>query len=375
MSGGNERGQSANAVRRVKHGDGLSVLGLPGALTRTGWQPPENLSFADWTAAGLCLDKAEAGIRWWKGDWLRFGERKYGEMYAQAIEATGDSYQGLADCKWLAERFEFSRRRENLDWSLHREVAALELTDADALLDKAEQNGWSHRALRQAVKLFRRALREIAPDDLPTAGERWEIRRAGISELDIEPGSIDCIITDPPYPKEFLPVYSDLGALAARVLKSGGSCVVMVGQSYLPDILAALSLHLSYRWTLAYLTPGGQAAQLWDRTVNTFWKPILWFTKGEYSGDWLGDVCRSEPNDNDKRFHHWGQSESGMADIVRRFTRAGDLILDPFCGAGTTGVVAVAIDRRYIGSDIDAIAVTTARARLHAATSELRDAG
>ena len=35
----------------------------------------------------------------------------------------------------------------------------------------------------------------------------------------LEPGSIDCIITDPPYPHEFLPVYADLAHTAAKVLK------------------------------------------------------------------------------------------------------------------------------------------------------------
>ncbi len=29
---------------------------------------------------------------------------------------------------------------------------------------------------------------------------------------------------------------------------------------------------MTYHWTVAYLTPGGQAVQLWDRKVNAFWK-------------------------------------------------------------------------------------------------------
>jgi len=34
-------------------------------------------------------------------------------------------------------------------------------------------------------------------------------------------------------------------------------------------------------------------------------------------------------------------------------TNEGDLILDPFCGSGTTGVVAIENNRRFIGIDID----------------------
>lgn len=182
--------------------------------------------------------------------------------------------------------------------------------------------------------------------------------------IDIEPRSIDVIITDPPYSREHLPLYKDMAQQASTWLKVGGSLVVMAGQSYLPEILNLMAAHLDYHWTIAYLTPGGQSPQIWPRKVNAFWKPVLWFTSGEYKGKWVGDVARSAVNDNDKRFHHWGQSESGMADLVERFSEPGDLILDPFCGAGTTGVVALTMNRRFIGIDVDLAALETARERL-----------
>lgn len=169
----------------------------------------------------------------------------------------------------------------------------------------------------------------------------------------LEPGSIDAIITDPPYPEQYLPLYQELAYEAGRALRPGGSLAVMVGQSYLDRIFALMAPHLRYHWTLAYLTPGGQAVQLWDRKVNTFWKPILWFVNGDYAGRWVGDVARSAVNDNDKRFHGWGQSESGMADIIERLTEPGELILDPFAGGATTGVVAKELGRRFIGIELD----------------------
>jgi site-specific DNA-methyltransferase (adenine-specific) len=55
---------------------------------------------------------------------------------------------------------------------------------------------------------------------------------------------VDWIITDPPYPREFLPVYADLAATAARILRPGGSLLCMVGQSYLPQIVERLTEHL-----------------------------------------------------------------------------------------------------------------------------------
>lgn len=191
--------------------------------------------------------------------------------------------------------------------------------------------------------------------DIAPASERYVLyNEPCINAKSREACTFDWIVTDPPYPKEFLPVYDDLAEIAEHSLKPGGSLLCMIGQSYLPEIVAALSKRLTYHWTIAYLTPGGQATQVWPRKVNTFWKPILWFTKGDYSNyGWIGDATRSAVNDNDKTRHHWGQSETGMHDLMRRFVKPGDTVLDPFMGAGTTGVVALELGATFTGYDID----------------------
>jgi DNA modification methylase len=120
---------------------------------------------------------------------------------------------------------------------------------------------------------------------------------------------------------------------------------------------------------IAYITPGGQAVQQWQAKVNTFWKPILVFGK---SDDWIGDVATSKPNDNDKRFHGWGQSESGMSDLVSRLSKPGETVCDPFMGAGTTGVVSLALGRKFIGCDIDSDHCITSKARLEKTLNELK---
>ena len=182
--------------------------------------------------------------------------------------------------------------------------------------------------------------------------------------------SVDAIITDPPYPKEFLSVYTDLARFSAYALKPGGSLLVMIGQSYLPEIIEAITPYIPYHWMMSYLTPGGQAVQLWQKRVNTFWKPVLWFVKGTYTGDWVGDVCKSDVNDNDKEHHHWGQSESGMADIIERFTKPGECICDPFVGGGTTALVATQLKRHFVGGDIDPVCVERSLLRIEEALRE-----
>jgi DNA modification methylase len=104
------------------------------------------------------------------------------------------------------------------------------------------------------------------------------------------------------------------------------------------------------------------------RPINAWMPSVLkWFVKGAYSGAWVGDVVTSPTNANDKRYHKWGQSEPGMAELIERFTLPGQTILDPFLGGGTAAVVALKLGRRFIGIDSDEAAIEMTKARLSSA--------
>ena len=218
---------------------------------------------------------------------------------------------------------------------------------------------WREIKARQKRKQMKKATKEIASDKVKSPSRVCDVRHCSCAELFASGIQPDAVITDPPYPKKFLPVFSEL----AEACRAVPLVAVMVGQSYLPEVLRLLCEHLKYRWTLAYLTPGGQAVQQFPAKVNTFWKPVLLFGK---AAEWFGDVTRSDVNDNDKEHHHWGQSESGMADLVERLTLPGHLVCDPFVGGGTTAVVSVALNRRFVGCDVDAKAVKETEARIKA---------
>ncbi len=52
--------------------------------------------------------------------------------------------------------------------------------------------------------------------------------------------------------------------------------------------------------------------------------------------------------------------------LVELLTDEGDLVVDPFCGSGTTGEACLLLGRRFIGGDIDEKALELAKIRLSA---------
>jgi hypothetical protein len=97
-------------------------------------------------------------MNWWLGDWLNRGEKRFGETYVQAIDETGMAYQTLANIKWVASAIDVSRRRENLTWKHHAEVAKLPPDAQDVWLGYAESfivttgRPMSASSLRKAIR-------------------------------------------------------------------------------------------------------------------------------------------------------------------------------------------------------------------------------
>jgi hypothetical protein len=103
-------------------------------VTVTGLELPPDLGFEQWRGIGAALQGVERSVMWWIGDWLRHGERRWGERYKQAVEKTGKSYDNLRTAKAVADRVGNDRRRSNLRWSHHADVAFLAPIEADELL-------------------------------------------------------------------------------------------------------------------------------------------------------------------------------------------------------------------------------------------------
>jgi len=115
-----------------------------------------DLLFEEWTRLGETLKVVHHASLFWLGDWLTYGEQQYGEMYAQAVDVTDYEAGTLRNAKWVASRIELSRRRDNLSWSHHQEVAPLEPDEQDEWMDRAEQGEdgrvWTVRRLRAEIQ-------------------------------------------------------------------------------------------------------------------------------------------------------------------------------------------------------------------------------
>jgi hypothetical protein len=94
------------------------------------------------------------------GDWLNYGERVWGETYAQAMSDTDMEYQRLADYKWVSTAVPISVRNEKLFWSHHRLVAPY----AD---DPETQQGMLQHAetYRLTTRQFKEDIQELYLDN------------------------------------------------------------------------------------------------------------------------------------------------------------------------------------------------------------------
>lgn len=172
-----------------------------------------------------------------------------------------------------------------------------------------------------------------------------DLRLGDFREVLADLTDVDAIITDPPYPAEYLPLLDDLAAWADQVLKPDGVLAVLIGQAHLPEVYRRLDGHRPYRWTMAYLTPGNHYMAR-KPNVSVGWKPVILYGGGHMLHDTL-------TSPNVKADHHWGQDHDSFVTLVERLTRPGALVADPFAGAGTTLHAAASVHRHAIGAEID----------------------
>jgi hypothetical protein len=146
-------------------GTSLRELLIPGVeVTMTSLVVTDpSLSLEEYAKVAYAAGRFKSATSFWIGDLLNFGEKLYGDKYTEAMEATGLSYDTLANYASVCLRVARSRRREGLHFGHHAEVASLEPLQQIEWLEAAVVNGWRRAELRERLRASK-----DRPDPTPT---------------------------------------------------------------------------------------------------------------------------------------------------------------------------------------------------------------
>jgi len=179
----------------------------------------------------------------------------------------------------------------------------------------------------------------------------------------IEAGSVDLVITDPPYlvnykdskgrtirndtnADEVLPAFDE----AYRVLKQDSLAISFAGWTAL-DKFSTAWINAGFRiighivWTKDYASNKGQTAYHHESAY------VLAKGRPKLPAQAFPDVQKWVYSGN--RFHPTEKSVENIAPLIRAFSKPGDIVLDPFLGSGTTAVAAALTGRGYIGIELE----------------------
>jgi 16S rRNA G966 N2-methylase RsmD len=256
----------------------------------------------------------------------------------KAAKTTGTSGRAVAQAKRVKK---------------HAPDLAEKVASGELALDKAEKQ--VSRRIKDAEE---QEAREIVMAEVPSdaSGENWRLYHGAFQDrlAELPDGSVDLIVTDPPYPAEFMHLWPILSEHAARVLKPQGILVALTGAIMLPEVIASLGQRLSWGWMYIQPLPGANS-RIMARHVLQSYKPWLAFSNGPWpSGgvDWHPDTLDASSRAKDR--YRWEQDPDPAKMLVDALSPKGGTVLDPYTGTGSYGIAALSLGRKFIGVEHDA---------------------
>ena len=173
----------------------------------------------------------------------------------------------------------------------------------------------------------------------------------------------DLLLTDPPFMTNVPDIsqFVEWLPLAWSKVKSTGRAYVFVG-AYPAELRAYLNvcerhnLPLAQVLTWTYRNTMGPAPKM-QYFLN--YQAVLYFVgsdAGELDCPLLTELCASQdmahPARSIERVYQWQKPDDLIEGYIRHATKAGDLVLDPFAGSGTTLLAASRLGRLARGCEI-----------------------
>ena len=127
--------------------DGRTQITIPGEVVASGWLPPSKpLAWDEWESAFNLGQRLLGALAWVLGDLLVYGEREYGEDYAQVVGSL--SAARINEVMRVARAYAHEERFADLSFEHHREVAHFPRPERAALLRAAVEGEQSRDVLR-----------------------------------------------------------------------------------------------------------------------------------------------------------------------------------------------------------------------------------
>lgn len=204
-------------------------------------------------------------------------------------------------------------------------------------------------------------------------GDCLEILPLLIAERNLK---VDHVITDPPYeseahnkqriakdkkvsskPLDFQPITESqrlaLGALVGMITKRWALtfCQIEASQKW----VSAYSENMRYLRSCIWIKPMAQPQYTGDRPGMGYETIVAMHSqaKSRWNGGGRRGVFDSSALENKSNPHQTTKPLTLMRELIRLFTDSNEIILDPFCGSGSTLRAAKDLGRRAIGIEIE----------------------
>lgn len=137
---------------------------------------PDDLTLGEWLDVGRDLCDQERSLMWRIGDWLLYGEERFGS-YKKLSERDDIPYKPgtLANAKYVAKTYPPSFRNERLTFAHHMQAAKLPAPERAETLQLAAENDWTVSALREEIQR-RRAVEIVQQTTAPSQPFDYALR-------------------------------------------------------------------------------------------------------------------------------------------------------------------------------------------------------